>query len=351
MARIILSYRRSDSATMTQLIFSRLAARYGEQSIFMDIDNIPFGVDFRSHIRENVRTADILLAIVGTGWTGVNANGERRILEAEDPVRVEVEIALEHSVTVIPVLVEHAAMPAVAQLPESLKDFPFLNAMPIESGRDLALHLERLTRVVDEILRAKGKLPKPRAPSAPIDRILGLLGSPFPWALTGATILPFVGALIGISPPWPHGAAAITAVVTCIATILIFQSLRNTSLRAINRITALSALGLALVACAYLIAVSLFTYQTPTTKEYWAKGFVCTAEALAIYKDKCPNLGIDELQGAEYEAERLWTSQSVTIIRVTLVVLWLLAFVAIAAVIGSLLVHPARTETREISPA
>src|SRR3954447_2904704 len=116
MARIILSYRRSDSATMTQLIFSRLAARYGEQSIFMDIDNIPFGVDFRAHIRENVRSADILLAIVGTSWIGSNAEGAPRILEAEDPVRAEVEIAFEHAVTVIPVLVEHADMPSAAQL-------------------------------------------------------------------------------------------------------------------------------------------------------------------------------------------------------------------------------------------
>ena len=69
MARIILSYRRSDSATMTQLIFSRLAARYGEHFIFMDIDNIPFGVDFRAHIRDNVRASDLLLAISQSGET------------------------------------------------------------------------------------------------------------------------------------------------------------------------------------------------------------------------------------------------------------------------------------------
>jgi hypothetical protein len=351
MARIILSYRRSDSATMTQLIFSRLAARYGEQSIFMDIDNIPFGVDFRAHIRENVRSADILLAIVGTSWIGSNAEGAPRILEADDPVRAEVEIAFEHAVTVIPVLVEHADMPSAAQLPETLKDFPYLNAMYVESGRDLALHMERLTRVIDDILRGKGKLPKLRTTSSPTERLLGIVTSPFPWALAGATALPFVGALIGVSPPWPRGAAAITAVVTCVATILVFHGLREASLRAVNRITAASALALAVSASVYLVAMSLFTYQTPTTNEYWAKGFVCTPEALAIYKDKCPNLGIDELQGAEYEAERLWTSQSVTIIRVILVLLWLSAFVAIAAVIGSVLIHPARAEARQVSPA
>ena len=63
----------------------------------MDIDNIPFGVDFRDHIRENVRSADILLAIVGTSWIGSNAEGAPRILQADDPVRAEVEIAFEHA--------------------------------------------------------------------------------------------------------------------------------------------------------------------------------------------------------------------------------------------------------------
>ena len=85
----------------------------------------------------------------------------------------------------------------------------------------------------------------------------------------------------------------------------------------------------------YLLEVSRYTYQTPTTKERWAAGFVCTADALVVFGEKCPNLGIDELRGAEYEAERLWTRESITVVQVSLVVLWLLAFMLLSAMIAS----------------
>ena len=54
MAKIVISYRRSDSAAIAGRIRDRLAAQYGDQSIFMDIENIPFGEDFRTHIRDTL---------------------------------------------------------------------------------------------------------------------------------------------------------------------------------------------------------------------------------------------------------------------------------------------------------
>ena len=47
MPKIIISYRRSDSDAIAGRIRDRLAGYYGDDSIFMDIDNIPFGMDFR----------------------------------------------------------------------------------------------------------------------------------------------------------------------------------------------------------------------------------------------------------------------------------------------------------------
>jgi hypothetical protein len=85
------------------------------------------------------------------------------------------------------------------------------------------------------------------------------------------------------------------------------------------------------------MAVSFFVYQTPTTKERWAKGYTCTPEAQLIYKDKCPNLGVDELRGAEYEAERLWTASSVAVVKVSLVALWLVGLIAMAVLVGNFL--------------
>jgi hypothetical protein len=41
--KIVLSYRRSDSA-MAGRIFDRLAQHFGKTNLFIDIDNVPFGV-------------------------------------------------------------------------------------------------------------------------------------------------------------------------------------------------------------------------------------------------------------------------------------------------------------------
>ncbi len=152
MSKIIVSYRRSDSAAITGRIFDRLIDRYGEESVFMDIDRIPFGTDFRHHIQDALRDADILLAVVGPTWLGKTADGRTRIQDEADPVRVEIETALKQGLTVIPVLVDNAPMPGAADLPESIRDFAYINAAPIDVGRDFRQHMERLTRSIDGIV-------------------------------------------------------------------------------------------------------------------------------------------------------------------------------------------------------
>ena len=47
MSKIFLSYRHQDSAGVAGRIYDRLRAHFGGDAIFMDIDTIPFGLDFR----------------------------------------------------------------------------------------------------------------------------------------------------------------------------------------------------------------------------------------------------------------------------------------------------------------
>ena len=61
MSRIIISYRRSNSAPFAGRIFDRLVQHYGKNSVFMDIDNVPFGIDFRKHIQNVLSNSDILI--------------------------------------------------------------------------------------------------------------------------------------------------------------------------------------------------------------------------------------------------------------------------------------------------
>lgn len=162
MAKIIISYRRSDTDAIAGRIRDRLAGHFGEDSIFMDIDDIPFGTDFRDHIKQALLHCDIVLVVVGVKWIGQGKGKRTRINEETDPVRIEVETALQHAIPVVPVLVNGARMPTPAELPESLADFAFRNAATVDTGRDFHAHVDRLIRALEGIIAARA--PKPAAP-------------------------------------------------------------------------------------------------------------------------------------------------------------------------------------------
>jgi TIR domain len=151
-AKILMSYRRADSDAMAGRIRDRLSEHFGEASMFMDIYDIPFGTDFRTHIANSLITADILIVVVGKDWLGARAGTIRRIDDENDPVRTEVEIALEHGIPLVPVLVSGAKMPEPFELPASIKEFAFRNAAEVEAGIDFRHHMERLIHSLDGVL-------------------------------------------------------------------------------------------------------------------------------------------------------------------------------------------------------
>ncbi len=157
MPMISISYRRADSEAMTGRIFDRLAAHYGRESIFRDIDNIPPGIDFRVHINDMLRKTSILLAVIGPNWLGATSDGSDRIRRESDAVRVEIETALRRRTPLIPVLIGMTVMPNSDQLPPSLKDFAFRNAVRVDTGQDFDYHMDRLIRSMDAILAQPAK--------------------------------------------------------------------------------------------------------------------------------------------------------------------------------------------------
>jgi len=159
------------------------------------------------------------------------------------------------------------------------------------------------------------------------------------WAVGGSLAVPFAAALASLSPPWPPAIVLVTAVAELVALIYVYQFLKSAKRRSINRIIAATGPALVILGAAYLVGVSLYTYEVPTTKQRFVKGYVCTEEAVSVFKQKCPDLGIDELKQAEYDADRLWTSRSLAMTRLAIVALWLAAFVALSILVGSFLVY------------
>ena len=179
MANIIISYRRSDSAAIAGRIRDRLAQYYGADAIFMDIDSIPLGIDFRQQIQEAVTKNDILLALIGPKWIGAKKAGTSRIGDDKDPIRIEIETALNHEIPVIPVLVGGATMPKSSALPDSLQKLCFLNAAEVDDGRDFHQHVDRLIRAMDRLLTDSklGALER-KSESYPIRDVTALLPLP-----------------------------------------------------------------------------------------------------------------------------------------------------------------------------
>lgn len=147
MPSIFISYRRDDSAYPAQMIRSRLVQDYGASSVFMDIDNVPLGVDFRIHINQAVAKCDLFIAVIGEYWEGKSVGSPtRRIDSPTDFVRLELEAALSRGIPVVPVLVGKAQPPKAEDLPPSLSDIAFRNAAEVRPGKEVEAQLASLSR-------------------------------------------------------------------------------------------------------------------------------------------------------------------------------------------------------------
>jgi hypothetical protein len=204
MPKLAISYRRSDSSAITGRIYDRLAAHYGKESVFMDIDNIPFGADFRAHIQAVLRETQVLIVVIGPRWLGADAAGTIRMSQESDPVRAEIEAALARNMPLIPVLVDGAKMPGSAELPASFNEFAFLNAAEVATGRDFHPHLDRLIAAIDRTVAASA-IPGPHAASAGAASKRG----PTPRAGAGAAEIAASAA-----PSWPADLASYLIVPT-----------------------------------------------------------------------------------------------------------------------------------------
>ncbi|MGZ5205782.1 MAG: toll/interleukin-1 receptor domain-containing protein [Caldimonas sp.] len=136
MAEIFLSYRRQDSQSAAGRLADRLTEHFAPARVFRDHDSIAAGDDFVESIRRSVESSTVLLVVLGPRWLGASdASGRRRLDDAGDFVRLEIELALAAGVAVVPVLVEDAAMPAATELPPSLAEFAHCQAVELSETR------------------------------------------------------------------------------------------------------------------------------------------------------------------------------------------------------------------------
>src|SRR5215470_5898806 len=103
MASIFISYRREDTGGHAGRLCDRLTTRFGGDRVFLDIQDIHPGQNFATSIDETIATCVCVIAVIGPHWL----------------------------VTIIPVLMGGATMPAAADLPAELAELSLLNAVEI----------------------------------------------------------------------------------------------------------------------------------------------------------------------------------------------------------------------------
>jgi ABC-type amino acid transport substrate-binding protein len=164
--RIFISYRREETAYPAGWLFDRLAARFGGDQVFKDVDSIEPGDDFVEVITNAVGSCDVLLALIGGEWlTITDGHGRRRLDSPEDFVRLEIEAALTRNVRVIPILVDGARMPRTDELPGSLAKLVRRQALELSPAR-FDFDLGRLLKVLDRTLAEVQAQPPAQPPPA-----------------------------------------------------------------------------------------------------------------------------------------------------------------------------------------
>jgi hypothetical protein len=193
---LFLSYRRDDTSAYTGRLFDELVKHFEEPNVFMDIDSLVPGVDFVDTIDETLRRCDTVLVMIGRNWLRIEGrDGQRRLANTDDFVRLEIESALNLGLRVIPVLVGGAEMPESGELPQSLSPLARRHAANLSDRRwrvdvrELIEHIEGGTPrpgakqsvgeagpPVSEGDAVVTELPKARSEGGVTGRVLEILG-------------------------------------------------------------------------------------------------------------------------------------------------------------------------------
>ena len=156
MTKVFVSYRREDTLAIVGRLGDHLCDEFGSDNVFIDIDNIPYGVDFIEHIESTLNQCDVVLVVIGKHWCGRRTQGKFRLSDENDPVRLELENALSASIEILPILVRGARMPSDVDLPEKMQKLSRLNAAPLDLGRDFNRDTKKIVQVIRDMATKVG---------------------------------------------------------------------------------------------------------------------------------------------------------------------------------------------------
>lgn len=156
------SHRQVDTGMTAQALFHSLRERFGTGQLFMDLNSIDAGSEYRDRILGQLHRATIVVALIGPTWlTAHDEDGRRRLDNPDDLLRHELVHALTSGKHLLPVILgRDTKIPRPSALPDDLQELPFQQVVRISLDppewpnevRKLAEELRRLG-LVDHTLR------------------------------------------------------------------------------------------------------------------------------------------------------------------------------------------------------
>jgi predicted nucleic acid-binding Zn-ribbon protein len=144
--RVLVS-SRADTAREASRLESDLVSRLGTDRV---LAHQPAAEADPETLRDRAGRSDALLAMIGPQWECAG------VLTAEDPIRQEIEAALERGIPIIPLLIKRSELPGPEELPESLRPMCAYQALLLPdqfwtSGFEkLSAQLERIEGAVQK---------------------------------------------------------------------------------------------------------------------------------------------------------------------------------------------------------
>lgn len=193
--KIFVSYRRQDASGEAGRLVDHLQEIYGEESVFLDVETLEAGLDFVQAIEKALNSSKVLIAMIGPHWLNVtDSDGNQRLFQDGDFIRIEISAALRRNIRVIPVLVNGAVMPRADQLPEDLQGLTRRHAQEISSSR-WKYDCDQLVAALSKIIEPKPQpFKKPIPTPLPPKKEKSWLAKNYLWLL-GA----FVGLILLVS--------------------------------------------------------------------------------------------------------------------------------------------------------
>jgi TIR domain len=168
MSTVFISYRRQTAPGEARALFDALVARLGQGAVFMDVDSISLGRDFRSELQKTLSACDLMLVLIDKDWAAVkDEKGRIRLENAGDFVRMEIEAGLKRDIAVTPILVKGAQMPAAEELPAEIRDLAYRNCFELSYTRWESDVREMIRRLGLDVPERGEQVETDRRPIAP----------------------------------------------------------------------------------------------------------------------------------------------------------------------------------------